>query len=136
MSARNLLVLRAFVEQLLNTADPAAFARIIADEFVNRTPLPGMGSDGAALLHGVQELHVACPGVHFAVRDVLTDGDRAVVRWEAHGTCAITGVALTDTGVTIARIGGDGTITEIWSSRDPLGLLQKRRRLAAASEHR
>ena len=69
--------------------------------------------------------------LRFSVEDVLTEGDRSVIRWTTRGThqgellgIAPTGKAVAIPGISILRIAG-GKIAEHWLNWDTLGLLQQ-----------
>jgi len=67
--------------------------------------------------------------VHAAVEDMITEGDKVVLRWTWGGThtgefwgVPPTGMQVTVTGISILRIEG-GKIVEEWGEMDNMGLM-------------
>ena len=79
----------------------------------------------------IAALHTAYRNAHFAVRDVVVERDRAVVRWTFEGTHAgelygksATGKTVAISGMNMFCIEGE-RIAEIWVSADDLGELEQ-----------
>ena len=73
----------------------------------------------------------AFPDMHFAIEDLIAEGDRVVTRWTMRAThrgeylgIAATGQQVAETGVSIYRIVG-GKVVEGWVSSDDLGVMQQ-----------
>ena len=124
------VVRRAFDEVAMG--DMTAVDEIIAPEFVRHDLAGGReahGPDGVKRL--IAALRSAFPDIQTTVDDVISGGDRVVVRFTARGThrgqfqgIAATGLEATWTGINIYRV-ADGQIQETWQLADGLGLLRQ-----------
>jgi len=124
------VVRRAFDEVAMG--DMTAVDEIIAPEFVRHDLAGGTeahGPDGVKRL--IAALRSAFPDIQTTVDDVISGGDRVVVRFTARGTqsgpfmgIAPTGREATWTGINIYRV-ADGQIQETWQLADGLGLLRQ-----------
>ena len=124
------VVRRAFDEVAMG--DMTAVDEIIAPEFVRHDLAGGTeahGPDGVKRL--IAALRSAFPDIQTTVDDVISGGDRVVVRFTARGThrgqfqgIAATGLEATWTGINIYRV-ADGQIQETWQLADGLGLLRQ-----------
>ncbi len=79
----------------------------------------------------VEAFRTAFPDIHFTIENLITEDDKVVTRWTAHGThqgqlqgLPPTGKRIQFTGIDIYRI-ADGRIAEVWISSDTLGLMQQ-----------
>ena len=124
------VVRRAFDEVAMG--DMTTIDEIIAPEFVRHDLAGGTeahGPDGVKRL--IAALRSAFPDIQTTVDDVISGGDRVVVRFTARGThrgqfqgIAATGLEATWTGINIYRV-VDGQIQETWQIADGLGLLRQ-----------
>ena len=124
------VVRRAFGEVAMG--DMTTIDEIIAPEFVRHDLAGGPeahGPDGVKRL--IAALRSAFPDIQTTVDDVISGGDRVVVRFTARGThrgqfqgIAATGLEATWTGINIYRV-ADGQIQETWQLADGLGLLRQ-----------
>ncbi|HEY7035117.1 MAG TPA: ester cyclase [Thermomicrobiales bacterium] len=109
----------ATVDDALASGDVTALAGVVAADFVDHDPRPGVAADRAGILHAVQSLHAVAPGLRLTVLDVLADGDRVVARVQVDGAEAgsFVGLPLTRTqlwdGVDEFRVQG-GRVVEHW----------------------
>lgn len=120
------LALRLY--ERLNAGDAAAVGDLVTPDYDEHSPLPGQGTgrDGA-----VDRFSMILRGLapHFTVEDVITEGDRVVVRWTNAGTHAgefagmpATGRTFTIGGIDIYRV-RDGLLAEHWDQVDQLSML-------------
>lgn len=126
------LVLRTM--DALNRHDLPAAIDAVAEELVNHSAIPE--AQGRSGLLGIwQKLLVAFPDLSWTCEDLLTDGDRIVLRTRERGTNAgplrfsrlpmpATGKALDIEAIFIFRIAA-GRIVEVWAQRDELGMLRQ-----------
>ena len=124
------VVRRAFAEVAMGNM--TTVDEIIAPEFVRHDLAGGpetAGPDGVKRL--IAALRSAFPDIQTTVDDVISGGDRVVVRFTASGTqrgpfmgIAPTGREATWTGINIYRV-ADGQIQETWQLADGLGLLRQ-----------
>ncbi|MDP7559258.1 MAG: ester cyclase [Planctomycetota bacterium] len=113
---------------LMNKRNPAVIDELVATDFVDHNPMPGI----APGIEGVKQtaaIHSAAfPDlVEIAFHDMIAEGDKVVVRWTVTGThrgemlgIPPTGKQVTLTGVDIFRI-VDGKLVELWVNSDQLG---------------
>ena len=128
---RSARVARRRTEEALDRHDLAVLDAIVAPDVVHHAGLFVDEHGLAALEADLAALLAAFPDVRFAAADVVTEGDRAVVRWTGRGThvggflgLAPTGAAVVFTGINAYRI-ACGKIVEGWSEPDALGLLRQ-----------
>lgn len=79
----------------------------------------------------VMDDHSTFPDVHYAVEDLISEGDEVVVRWTASGTqrapfgpIPITSKLVTWSGIHIFLI-KDGKLEKYWVEADSLGRLRQ-----------
>lgn len=124
-----------------------ALARRFFEEVWNKGNLDVVDElyDANSVAHGVGEIppgpegfkqfvsayRNAYPDVHFAIEDMIAEGDMVVTRWTARGThkgelmgIAPTGKQIAVAGVTVSRYVG-GKSVESWNNWDALGMLQQ-----------
>ena len=103
-----------------------------ADEVIGQTLTMHTGDRGPeGFKQTVERLRVAFADLHFTLNDVLSDGDRVIVRWTMTGTqrapymgIPTTGKAVVLTAIAIYRM-EHGRAVEQWSVVDRLGLMQQ-----------
>ena len=123
--------LRGFYDQVFNTGNMAAADKFVAPNYVEHTPFPGQPPTLAGLKKGFTQYRNAFPDIHFVVKDVIVQGDKAVARWTMTGThkgafmgIAPTGKKVTMEGVDIVRI-VHGKAVEHWGYENDLSLMQQ-----------
>lgn len=129
MSEQNRAVLDRLNEEVLRAGNVDALDELLAPDFVEHDPPPGMPPDRDGFAAFVRILHTAFADQVHTVHDQLTDGDRVIERWTMTATHAgeflgmpPTGKRVTLPGIDITRLAG-GRITEHWSQCDLLGLV-------------
>jgi steroid delta-isomerase-like uncharacterized protein len=130
MSSENEALARRFFEELCNQRDAAVADEIVAADYVAHGPQapPAEGPDGVKARVAVYQ--DALDG-YWDVQEILTAGDRVVVRWIGRGThrgelmgVDPTGRSIVVDAITVFRIAG-GKIAEEWTVWDALGLRQQ-----------
>lgn len=113
----------------LNVADEIIGANCV--HHVHDPITPHLGKGAATYKQLVTAYLTAFPDAHITVEDVVSEGDKTVVRWTARAThkgelmgTPPTGKQATVTGIDIYRIAG-GKIEEIWVNWDTMGLLKQ-----------
>lgn len=131
MSRQNGTVLDRLNEEVFKQANIDALDELLADDFVEHNPPPGMGSDRDGFKDFIRDVHQAFDDQVYTVKDQIVEGDRVVERWDLTAThvaewmgIAPTGKRITLTGIDISRL-KDGRIVEHWTQCDMLGLLQQ-----------
>lgn len=123
-------VVRRFFDQLWNAGDLGCADEVLSPGHVHHIGDYRMeGPDEVAAT--VARFRTAFPDLHFALEDVVSDGDRVVVRWTATGTHQgeFVGVPATGrharwTGIDLVRL-EEGRIVELWASADGAGLFEQ-----------
>lgn len=125
----NKALARRFFEEVWNQADEAAIDRYIADDAGGNDPDFGAGKE--AFRAQWKKWHAAFPDLHFAVEDVIAEGDKVVTRWILTGThqgefqgIPATGKSIRVAGMSLDRL-ADGQIAEGFDGWDALGLRQQ-----------
>jgi predicted ester cyclase len=126
----NEAVVRRFMEELWSDGDLG-----VADELVALTHVHHLGDEE---LHGpegvkgaVSWLRSAFPDLRFEIDDVVSDGDRVVLRWTARGTHGGTFADVEPTGRRVVWTGCDwfrvhlGRLTEAYVVADGGALLDQ-----------
>jgi len=126
------IVHRAF-EELFNQRNVEVIDERWAKEFIHH---PGQEGRDAWKERMVSVLSGAPPDLHLAIEDVITEGDKVVVRftWSFTHTVLFFGAAPTGkyiswTGISINRL-GNGKIVEEWANVDNLGLQRQLGKIA------
>jgi len=127
----NKAIARRWVEEIWDKGSVAAMDELLAANFVFNYAAPGGASDREGYERTVTMYHTVSPDMHYAVDDIVTEGDKVAVRWTGQGThkgdlmgIAPTGKQVTITGISILRIAG-GKIVEEWGEMNLLGALQE-----------
>jgi predicted ester cyclase len=117
---------------LWDVSAPAGIAdRVYAPSVIDHQPLPGQGPG----LDGIKQLvalyHAVFPDLSVSTDDVVSSGDRVVVRWTATGThqgdqlgVPATGKRVRLTGIDILRI-EEGRVVERWGETNGLEMMQQ-----------
>ena len=113
---------------LINQGQVDQVADLISPHYVEHDPLPGQGSGREGVLDRFSMITTAL-APHFTVEDLITEGDRIVVRWTNAGThvgefvgIPATGRTFTIAGIDIYRV-ADEQLCEHWHVIDQLGML-------------
>jgi predicted ester cyclase len=115
--------------EVLNTGNFALLDELLAPEFVDHSPLPGVPPTRDGLKQTAMALRTAFPNVRYSIDDAIMCGDQVVHRLTATGTMtgdlngiAATGKRATWTEIHIGR-GVNGRLTEHWGLADQFGML-------------
>jgi steroid delta-isomerase-like uncharacterized protein len=117
---------------LVNSGDVDRLGESMADDFVEHEETPGV----APTKEGVTELFrmylAAFPDMKMTPEEVLTSGDRVVVRARVTGThqgelmgMPATGKSVDVRLIDILRFGDDGLVHEHWGIMDQLAMMQQ-----------
>ena len=113
---------------LINEARVDQLADLISPDYIEHDRLPGQGSGREGVLERFSMITTAL-APHFTVDDLITEGDRIVVRWTNRGTHVAefagihaTGRIFTIAGIDIYRV-ADEQLCEHWHVIDQLGML-------------
>jgi steroid delta-isomerase-like uncharacterized protein len=127
MPDQNKRHIQELYESCFNRGDMAVMDRLVAFDYVG--PQGDKGPD--AFKRTIAVLRTAFPDIHYAIDDVVAEGDRVAVRWRWSGThkgqyraFAATGKSFSNTGAAIFRF-RDGKIVAAAIETDRLGFLQQ-----------
>lgn len=120
---------RNFFREVWNDRDESAIDRYIAAGARGNDPDFGAGRE--AFRTQWKQWQAAFPDLHFAVEDVIAEGDKVLSRWTLTGThqaefmgIPATGRSISVTGMSLDVI-EDGMIAEGFDGWDALGLRQQ-----------
>jgi steroid delta-isomerase-like uncharacterized protein len=124
--------IRRLCSEVYNAKHFDAFEEIVAPDFVDSTPLSGMGADAESLKHFLNAVQAAFPDNHLAIEHVIAEDDKVAVQWTSYNlhtgepflNIPASSNPITITGTTIYRP-VEGQLVEMWHNEDTLGLLQQ-----------
>ena len=123
-------IARSLPERVYNTGDIAYVDEIVSPDFV-RHGLGGTVHGTNVIKDRVNAIRTGFPDFHITVEDLLTDGDKVVLRQTHTGThtgkfmgVPPTGNQIQTTEISILRV-ADGKIHEVWVNVDLLTMLQQ-----------
>ena len=115
--------------EVINNGNFALLDELLATNFVDHSPQPGVAPTREGLKQSVIALKTAFPDVRYTIESSIACGDEIVHRLKATGTMTgdfmgmpATGKPATWTEIHIGR-GVNGRLTEHWSLVDQLGML-------------
>jgi steroid delta-isomerase-like uncharacterized protein len=126
----NKVLARRVFEEVLNGKDLDLLDELAAPDYIEHSPLPGQGTGIAGIRDRYTMLFDAFE-FHFAVDDVIAEGDKVVLRWTQTGThvgplfgMPATGRSSRTTGIEIWRV-DNGRLAEHWDVVDVYGQLMQ-----------
>ncbi len=128
----NVTIVARFAEALFEKFNGDAAAELVSDDF-HAHPWQGYGipdgPEGVRLFAAA--LRTAFSNAHRSVEDIVSEGDKVVMRYvfEADHTGSLMGIPATGKrvripGIFIAHLDG-GKVAEYWREEDLLGLMQQ-----------
>jgi len=131
VSAENKTIARRFYEEVWSKGNLAVLDELVASNFVDHNPLPGLAPDLEGFKQVFTMFRTAFPDLHMTVEDMIAEGDMVVSRVKVRGThkgdlmgIAPTGKQVTLEAIDITRIAG-GKMVERWGIIDMLGMMQQ-----------
>ncbi len=128
MSQQNRAVLNRFDEEIYRQGNLNVIDELLAEDFVEHNPLPGLPPDRAGVKEFYRGFHAGFTDGVYTVHDQIVDGDRVAERWTLTATHAGEWLGIPPTGkritvgcIDISRVEA-GRIVEHWSQVDLLGL--------------
>ena len=114
--------------ELLNAGQIVEVGDLITEDYLEHDPLSGQGSGREGAIDRFSII-VGALAPHFTVEDVISEGDRVVVRWTNAGThvgefagVPATGGTFSIAGIDIYRVEGN-LLAEHWHVVDQLSML-------------
>jgi predicted ester cyclase len=134
MSAQNKAMIERLFEEVWNKGNLAVVDELVASSFVNHAN-PEAPQGIAGYKQSVTTSRSVWPDWHETIEDMLTEGDKVIVRFTIRGThkgemsspmgtIAATGKQIAASGIVIYRL-ANGKIVERWGNVDTLGILQQ-----------
>ncbi len=127
----NKATIRRIVEEIQNGDNLALLDELVAPNFVNHTPAPGLPPDGEGIKQLLSMFRAAFPDGSMTIEDMIAEGDKVVSCKTYRGTHQgeFMGIPPTGRHVTVGLIDimrlVDGKVVEHWNVGDDLGLLQQ-----------
>jgi predicted ester cyclase len=116
----------------INAGDVDSFGDQLADDFVEHEATPTQDSGKAGTKELFKMMRAGFPDLRFSAEDVMSMGDKVVVRARVTGTNtgSFMGMAATGKGVDvqvidILRFGDDGLVHEHWGVMDVMAMMQQ-----------
>ena len=128
---QNKTIVRRFIEEFQNGGNESAAEELLAADFVDHTPFPGVSPDREGVKRLFAALRQAFPDLRAKIHDQLAEKERVATRMTFRGThrgeflgIAPTGRSVSFDVIDVVRI-ADGRIAEHWNVIDLMGLLQQ-----------
>lgn len=132
MAADNKAIVREYFEEVVNNGNVAVADKLISTHYVSHYPTGyAFGGGPEDVKQIVTIVRTAFPDVHFTLEDMVSEGNKVVVRWTFRGThehdfmgVPPAGKRVTIMGIAIYRIANE-KIAEAWVAWDTGGLLRQ-----------
>ena len=126
----NEIVVRRFVDEVINNGDDSALRELVHRDYRHRTPDQELrGRDGLKTLFDAYRSGL--PDLNVTIDELVVSGDKVVISMRLNGTHSgdllgipATGNMLSVHGMVLSRL-EDGKIIEEWEILDTLGLFQQ-----------
>ena len=129
LTEANKALIRQFFEEVWNQGSEAAIDRFIAADAAGNDPDFGMGREG--FKRQWRAWRTAFPDLHFAIEEMVAEGDTVVARWTLTGTHEgpFLGAPPTGRGINVGGISldhlRDGVLVSGFDGWDNFGLRQQ-----------
>jgi steroid delta-isomerase-like uncharacterized protein len=130
-SENNKAVIRKFLEEVINQNRMDRATDLVGEDFVELDPLPGQRQGREGLKEVLGMMRAAFPDIHWAVEEMVAEGDKVVTRFTWTGThrgsfmgIPATGKSVSVKGVVIDQLEG-GKMSNSRILMDSLGMLQQ-----------
>jgi steroid delta-isomerase-like uncharacterized protein len=127
----NKATIRRIVEEIQNGDNLALIDELLAPNFVNHTPAPGLPPDREGIKRLLSMFRAAFPDGVMTIEDLIAEGDKVATRKTYRGTHQGQFLGLPPTGrpVSVGLIDMmrlvDGKVVEHWNVGDDLSMLQQ-----------
>jgi Predicted ester cyclase len=118
--------------ELINAGDIDGFGDLLADDFVEHEETPGLAPTKEGVLEFFRMYRAAFPDLQMRAEEVLTSGDKTVIRVRATGTHQGEMMGMPPTGksidvklIDIMQFNDAGMICEHWGLIDMLSMMQQ-----------
>jgi steroid delta-isomerase-like uncharacterized protein len=128
---RNKVVIGKFLEEVINQNRMDLADDLVVEDFVELDPLPGQRQGREGLKGVLAMMQAAFPDIHWAVEEMVAEGDTVVTRFTWTGThrgvflgVPATGRNVSVKGVVIDQL-ADGKMSKSRILMDSLGMMQQ-----------
>jgi predicted ester cyclase len=130
----NKALVRCLLDEIWNKVNPSVVERLCSVNFTfNYAALSGVSNDLEGYKQMVTIWHSGVSGIRLTLEDVIAEGNKVAVHWEA--SCTHTGefLGVPPTGKKLTMVGisifytKDGKIIREWGEMDVTGLMQQLR---------
>jgi len=126
-SDKNKEIVQRIYEDCLNTGQLELLNQLVGQDFVGINGQKGPSAFAAI----IQELRQGFPDIRWTIEELITEGDRVVVRWRWQGTHrgSFRGIPasqkpMTNSAIAIYQL-RDNKVVQTWIQTDRLGFLQQ-----------
>lgn len=128
-------IVRRYVDAILIRRDFSDFDKFTTPDFyIDRSAVPEAIKGEEGLHTQMDMLYTAFPDLELKIVNMVAEGDKVVVRFEAPGThkgpfagIEATGKSAVWKGLVMYRVSDDGRIAEAWANWDDWGLIEQLR---------
>src|SRR5262249_478026 len=127
----NAMTMRSAYERI-NAGDLAAYAELVADDFVEHDYVPGLPATKEGMLDYFRLILTAFPDLRMDVEDLIASDDKAVARVKVTAThrgefmgVPATGSRVETQLIDIMRFDETGLVSDHWGVADMLSLMQQ-----------
>jgi steroid delta-isomerase-like uncharacterized protein len=131
VSDENKVVIRKFLEEVINQNRLDRADELVVEDFVELDPLPGQRQGREGLKEVLGMMRSGFPDIHWTVEEMMAEGDSVVTRFTWTGThrgdflgVPATGRSVAVKGVVIDRL-ASGKMSESRILMDSLGMMQQ-----------
>jgi predicted ester cyclase len=118
--------------EIVNTGDLGLLDELLAPDYVEHAPPPGVSPDREGFKALIPVLRAAFPDLRYTIEDELAEGDRVAQRVIGRGTMQGEFMGMQPTGKTaewqemhLLRFDGQGKLAEHWQTSDELGMMMQ-----------
>lgn len=125
-------MVREFQERGFNAHDVDHIEGMLSDDFVEHSPLPGLGNDKKGALETFRAIFAATPDLHGEILEVIVSGNRFALRSRSTGTDSgtgqmpgvpPTGKSFTAESIDVVTVNDEGHFTEHYGIIDAMGIM-------------
>lgn len=86
MAQDNRIIVRDFVEEVINQGRFDTAAKYVWEDMVEQVPFPGQGPGIEGLKDVLRSMRTAFPDLYFGIEEQIAEGDKVCTRFEWSGT--------------------------------------------------
>ena len=128
---QNKAIVRRLLEEVINKGNHELAESLIANDFVDHNPLPGLPPTKKGFKQSFIIFREAFPDLEYTIEDIIAEDDIVAVRWTASGTntgelmrMPPSNQQVRVSGIDIFRV-VDEQLIELWLSWDQMGMMMQ-----------